>query len=52
MKKNLELLANEKLEMSQKCALAAQKTKCILSSIKRDVAIRAREVIDSSTLPQ
>ena len=33
------------MDMSQQCALTAQKASCILGSIKTSVASRAREVI-------
>ena len=44
-KKNLALRVDGKLDMSQQCALTAQRANHILGCIERTVASRAREVI-------
>ncbi len=39
------MVVDERLNMSQECALAAQKANCIPGYTKKSVTIRAREVI-------
>jgi len=43
--KSLGVLGGEKMDMSYRYELAAQKANCILGSIKRSVASRLREMI-------
>ena len=43
--KDLEVLVDERLSMSQQCVLEAQKVNHMLDYIKRSVANRSKEVI-------
>ena len=51
VERDLGVLVDDRLTMSQQCALAAKKANGILGRIQRSVASRSREFSFPSTLP-
>jgi len=51
VERDLGVLVDDRVTMSQQCALGAKKANGILGCIQRSVDSRAREVLLPSTLP-
>lgn len=45
MERDLQVLVDKKLDVTQQCGLTAKKAKCVLDCLKISVASRSREMI-------